>query len=398
MTDTAVNILTGRWLHYGVTHHEPGVPEGVWSPHSWDATCAQARSWGMSGVHPKVADGTIFWYDTNGLTMLRDTAHRHGLGIAPMHYCWGNTRGSSVQKEASVAATIGKLFGIVVPDMEDPWFGQPQWMQEFGYSIRHNYGYIGHVMPTTYANPSVQSRFPYVQMNAFATAWIPQVYFNVWTHDGHPMTAREAVDYVFPQWQALDAQCQKAGTPLKPILPLISLTDGIAQQEVTNWLTAMQHYGYCGFWYDGVYSPYAETILKAPVPALETPEPPPPPVVVQPPAAAPAPPPSLLTAAQEQQFQDVWNSTAHLNLVPQADGTLKPTPFPYTTGIAGEWKHYRLKYDLGAAIVPEFASVDWNGEHTIFQSGGDWECQYQQNPDGSYKGSRWWRSGKEITL
>lgn len=276
-------MLEGRGLFYGAANARGGIR--IFSAGDWAAACQRAHSWGIQWVHPKVANGPIPWYDQSGLQMLRDTAHRFGLKCAPYHYVYGKkypygSQPDRLVEEAQVTARLASFFDAYLPDMEVEWDNHPDWAIQFGQIVRQS-SPKAELYPNLFADPHGHPT-PYKEILAWSNGWMPMVYFDVWTQGGHPMTAAEAISFVFPQWDSLDQQCRAAGQPSRPILPIIELGDHLPAGEVQAWLTKMQDYGYCAFWYDGVYTPYADTILKSPLPRFKTPVPPPP---------VPAPPP-----------------------------------------------------------------------------------------------------------
>lgn len=315
------SIPQGRWLHYGINKRFPGTLPGAFSEREWNKACEQAVQWRIQGVTPKVAEGATIWYDERGLKMLRDTAHQHGLHIIPMHYVYGDLFGK-IFAEVSIAATLGAIFGAYIPDMERAWANQPKMMTHFGALIRqgnavdsHYYGptFSGPIYPTTYGNPGQHSEFPYVEMNAWGNGWLPQVYFNLWTFNGHLATAEEAESHVYGQWVELDRHCvSQSGMHLKPVLPLIGLepnpqwkgNQGPSPHEVSVWLTRMQYYGYCGFWSDETYAPYAQVIEQSPLPQLRR---------KSVPLSAPVSPAPLLSMLQKSE---TFDSTPPLITVP----------------------------------------------------------------------------------
>src|SRR5260221_69296 len=127
--------------------------------------------------------------------MLRETAHKHGLEIMPYHWMW-----CSNIAEATLAADIANYFDGCCPDIEDPFNNQPGWALEYGKVIRqrapHRLFY-----PTLYANPQQHTDQPYAQYEQWIDGWMPMVYFSEWREAGLPMTAQEAIDFVFPQWK-----------------------------------------------------------------------------------------------------------------------------------------------------------------------------------------------------
>lgn len=268
-------MLEGRGLFYGA--FGPLGRNRLFTHDTWDAACRQAQEWGMRYVHPKVADGGYWWYadqhgnpDAQALSILRDVAQAHDLVCVPYHYCYGNKFGA-LQHEADICALLGRFFGAVCPDMEVEWAGQPNWGVDFGKRVKSQQH--GLIFPTLWGNPAQHQDFPWAQVLPWVDGWLPMVYFSEWTDKaGAPFSAQEAIGYVYPQWEALDQHLTGQGVQPKPILPLIELGQHVPAQEVHNWLVAMQGYGYCGFWYDGTYAPYAETVKAAPLPSFHKPE------------------------------------------------------------------------------------------------------------------------------
>jgi hypothetical protein len=252
--------LSGRGLWFGADNGSGG--RLLYTEASWTTACAAAAAWGISVLHPKVADGGEIWYSDADLQMLARVAHAFHLKCVPYHWCYG---GNLLSIEASVCAHIGSIFDGVSPDIEIQW-ENPQsasWAVQFGQLVRKVYS--GPIYPTSFANPVQHPQIPYIQMNTWATGFLPQVYFSYWT----PPTAQNAANYVYPQWVQLDAACRAADKKaLAPIYPIICLENAPAQQEIANWLHMMGGYGYCGFWYSALYGSYARTILQAPVPRL----------------------------------------------------------------------------------------------------------------------------------
>jgi hypothetical protein len=249
------SLLTGRGLWYGHPH--------VFSLAEWETCCQQAHAWGIQVLHPKVADAenpNILWYDVATLEKLRDIAvSTYHLQVAPWMWTYG---GTLIEREAQAAYTIGNIFGSVILDIEDAWSGHDDWAQQFGLYLYHM-GYTKQVYATVYANPE-EHPTPIEALNPWITGFLPQVYFAAWS----PQGASNAITYFLPQWERIEASLQTKKQVLKPILPIISLEYGLPLAEVTSWLTRMRDFGYCGFWYDGEYPLYAETILKSPLPAF----------------------------------------------------------------------------------------------------------------------------------
>lgn len=303
-------MLAGRGLWYGAS--DAMGNKRVLTESQWHAACSLAVSWGISIVHPKVADGGYLWYDVAGLQMLKSVAETYHLQCVPYTYCYGDTYGA-LAHEAQICAGIGGLFGAVSPDIEQEW-ERPEaaeWATRFGQLVRQQY--TGPVYPTVFANFS-DHPLPWGELNQWATGFLPQVYFSLWS----PPTAQHAIDFVTPQWNLLDARCRNWGNkkPLAPLLPIINLDGNPTAVEVVNWLTKMQHYGYCGFWYDGKYAPYSQHILIAPKPMLASP----PPVHVVPPPAPPKPTPVVVPKPVPVVVPPVKVSTA---VIPTLVGAVK---------------------------------------------------------------------------
>lgn len=280
-------MLEGRGLFYGA---DANGHIRVFTPQQWDAQCRQAREWGIDIVHPKVADGPYAWYDGHGMLMLRETARKYGLRIAPYHYWWGNlypygNNPNRLVEEVQLGVNIANFFGAVCPDIEKEWDNKRQWAIQAGSIIKQQAHPGAEFYPTLYANPQSHPT-PYPEIEQWATAWMPMVYFSLWIEAGHQMTAVEAIQFVHPQWQALDQHILSLHQTPKLKLPILELGDHLPPQEVASWLDHMADFGYCGFWYDGTYAPYAQTIAHAPRPAHPKAVP-----VPVPPVAAPAPAP-----------------------------------------------------------------------------------------------------------
>ena len=254
MNDTShtLSLLTGRWLWFGLQQ---------FTREEWEQVCLQAVSWNVQGLHPKVADGTNRWYDDVGLLMLKQVATQHGLRVVPYHYCYGPQFGpAQITAEAQISAWIGKVFGAVIPDIEDQYMGQYASAESFGQQVRSLFD--GLWLPTLYANP-LNHPVPLLSLNLYMDAWLPQVYFAEWNG-----IAQSAIDYVYPQWQYFDQRAHEQGqNGLKPILPIISLERGVATIQIADFIAKMHSYGYIGFWYYDTYAPYASTIMHAPLPA-----------------------------------------------------------------------------------------------------------------------------------
>lgn len=280
--------MQGRWLWFGLQQ---------FTRVQWEQVCIQATSWQLQGLHPKIADGVNRWYDDAGLQMLKQVAADHGLHVAPYHYCYGPQFGAAqISSEAQISAWAGHVFGAVIPDIEDQYMGQYTSAESFARQVRAQYD--GLWMPTLYANPLVHP-VPLLTLNPFMDAWLPQVYFAEWNGN-----AQTAIEYVYPQWHTFDQRAQQQGQQgLKPILPIIALENGLANDQVTAFLSLMHGYGYIGFWHYGNYAPYADTILHAPIPVAPK----------QPPIPTPAPPtqPAPLTFnADDRQLWTLYKEIA----------------------------------------------------------------------------------------
>lgn len=248
------HLPTGRGLWYG-QHY---------SPREWDACCQQAASWGMSLVHPKVADGGNLWYDDPGLTLLQQIGTHYRLQVVPYHECHGEAMGQ-LSQEAWICAHLGAIFGAVVARMGRAWECKDHWMQHFGELVRHTY--LGPLYIATMSIIDTKSPFPLFAMNEWANGWMPQVTFSL-------QLASATAAVLLPHWDRLEEECvtQGRGT-LVPILPILLMGSGIAPVEVVSWLRSYGGYGYCGFWSATEYTPYAPSVLSAPLPTHRGPVP-----------------------------------------------------------------------------------------------------------------------------
>ncbi len=247
-------MMSGRWMWYGT---------GRLTEAQWNALCQQAADWQMQGMHPKVADGTERYYSDAELLMLKKVAEQHGLRVVPYHYCYGPKFGTEqISQEARISAWVGQHFGAVIPDIEDEFMSQDAAAASFGKQVRARFS--GLWIPTLYANP-VTHPVPMVSLNPYMDAWLPQVYFSVWNG-----LAQSALEYVSPQWQAVDLAIRKAGqTGLKPVLPILSTSNNVQAAQIADFIERCQHYGYIGFWHSGTYAPYADTVIHTPLPQMK---------------------------------------------------------------------------------------------------------------------------------
>lgn len=275
-------MMVGRWIWFGLQRFAEA---------EWDAICRQAAAWKVQGLHPKVADGIYRWYDDAGLLMLKQVAQRHGLRVVPYHYCYGPEFGAGqITAEAEISAWAGKVFGAVIPDIEDQYMGQYESAETFGKEVRARFK--GLWMPTLYANPE-DHPVPLLSLNPYMDAWLPQVYFAEWNG-----IAQSAIDYVYPQWLSFDQRARKAGLgSLKPILPIISLENGVASAQIADFIVKMRGYGYIGFWFYQHYAPYAAAIEQTPIPAPSSPPARP---------APPTPPPAPVLLSFSDDDRQVW--------------------------------------------------------------------------------------------
>lgn len=315
------SMMHGRWIWFGLQRFNEA---------QWDQICAQAAAWKVQGLHPKVAEGIYRWYDDQGLAMLRDVAARHGLKVVPYHYCYGPAFGASqITIEAQISAWAGNVFGAVIPDIEDQYMGQYESADSFGKQVRAQFK--GLWMPTLYANPQ-NHPVPLLSLNPYMDAWFPQVYFAVWNG-----IAQSAIDYVYPQWLYFDQRARQLGQGgLKPILPIISLDNGVAAAQIADFIVKMRGYGYIGFWYYGVYTPYATTIMNAPQPAPGPVAPP----VPQPPTQQPTP------LSFNDDDRQVWT-------------LLKPIAVNESAAIEQSWlrARYQRGWNFGAPLEDEHKVV-----------------------------------------
>lgn len=270
----AMAKVSGHGLFYG-ENNPNGKGRRIFTEAQWDADCAQAKAWGISVVHPKVAEGTL-WYGNKGnaldldwLHMLKSVADKHGLLCYPYHYVYGGTLGDNVGTEAAIGVTIGQIFGGYCPDMEIEWernSNSPTWARDFGSILRQHFK--GPILPNLFAVTQKHQGFPYLEVLNWSSGWMPMVYFDEWTDAaGKQMTAQETVYAMYADWVVLNKSLTAHGVFPPPILPIIELGNHLPAAEVTSWLKQMKNYGYTAYWYDLTFPPYAETIKLAPAPA-----------------------------------------------------------------------------------------------------------------------------------
>ncbi len=244
-------LISGRWLWFGLRR---------FTRTQWEDICIQASAWQVQGLHLKVADGLDRWYSQDDLRAFNESAKQHHLQVVPYHYCYGPLFGTEqIRGEAEISIGLGSLFGAVIPDIEDQYMGRYEEAAYFGQQVRA--GFLGLWLPTLYANPLVHP-VPLLALNPYMDAWLPQVYFSEW--DGN---AQDAINYVYPQWQHFEQQAERNGQGhLKPVLPIVSLNNLVASEQIVHFIDLMQHYGYIGFWHYDLYAPYASAIMHAPKP------------------------------------------------------------------------------------------------------------------------------------
>jgi len=310
-------LSTGRWLWFGLQS---------FTRSQWEEVCTQAAQWQLQGLHPKIADGINRWYDDAGLQMLKQVAEQHHLHVIPYHYCYGPQFGpQQISTEASISIWAGEVFGAVIPDIEDQYMGQYESAASFAQQVRASFH--GLWMPTLYANP-VTHPVPLLSLNPYMDAWLPQVYFAEW--DGN---AQDGINYVYPQWQHFDQLAHAQGQGgLKPILPIISLANHVAPEQVSDFITRMRDYGYIGFWHYGLYAPYASVIQHAPMPAPQPARP-------SPTKPAPSQPAPLSFNSDDRQ---VWT-------------LCKDIPINEQSAIEQSWlrARYQRGWNFGPPLEPE---------------------------------------------
>ena len=357
MTTSALSTyLRGRGLWYGPT---------ISTSAQFDALFAQARAWGIQVVHPKVADGAHLWYSVLEMHDIKAIADKHGLVCVPYHYCYGDTW-HALDEEAQVTATIGNVFGAVIPDIEIEWEQHPEWAVRYGTVLRSHF--TGEVLVTTFAN-WLDHPVPYKQINAWANGFLPQAYFDVWNNarTGAHMSAQDALLFLYPQWLAVSDALAASEKTLVPIYPIIELGNKLSTKEVQNWLVATNKYGYCGFWLADEYGPYADAIKSVAVPGQPTsgvvaahpttppapaPHPTTPPPAVPSHDPAPVPHQKELTASllTDAQLALLWHSAAK-------DMVLNPTSAIYTL-----WASLiRNSQPIGAPLSNE-QRIEFEGE------------------------------------
>lgn len=281
------SLVYGRWLWFGLQQ---------FTASQWDRICKQAAAWKLQGLSPKVGEGIYRWYDDAGLQMLKRTATRYGLRVLPYHYCYGPRFGEEqIAAEAQISIWAGNVFGAVSPDIESEYEGQYASAASFAQQVRASYK--GLWLPTTFANP-LDHPVPLLSLNPYIDAWLPQVYFSEWNK-----IAQSAIEFVYPQWLHFDQRARELGQGgLKPILPIISLENGLDQTQVAEFIRKMVGYKYIGFWSYETYAPYASTIKNSPDPGIDTPPPP----IPNPPIPNPPPPGPLTFTSDDLQLWTLY--------------------------------------------------------------------------------------------
>lgn len=247
-------LLSGRGLWYNAWDTQ-GYPQ-TFTRSAWETSCQQANLWGMSVIHPIVAYGTQSWYSVRNIRMLRQIAEFHDLVFAPYIYCCGNTY-EAIGQEAIICAQMGTISDRICLKFSQYWEHHPVYATHFGTILRHYFQ--GEVFPTISANPLSHPKL-WIEINTWANALMPQVYFSKWTLLGYQ------AEQAYIQWEQLAHWIACHGRSLATLLPVISLERHISSYEIATWLQRMQLYSYCGFWHAHVYACYASAVLATPQP------------------------------------------------------------------------------------------------------------------------------------
>jgi hypothetical protein len=251
--------MWGRGLFF--SESDPRGHRRIFTQESFDVACKKALAWGISFVHIQVADGPNIWYSMEELQGLAEVAKANGLRCYPTHFCYGDGAGSSVTLEARISALLGQIFGGVCPTMEKEW-DTPKakmWATEYGKQMR--VAWRGPVLPMLYANPSQHLQFPYLELLACSSGWMPMIY-------GDIPSAYRILSSLESQWMALSRAFASQYGYVAPVQPILEVS-GLESVDLHAFLTQVQTYGYCGFWCDKTYAPYVDTILSAPEPSWE---------------------------------------------------------------------------------------------------------------------------------
>lgn len=258
------SFLSGRGLWYS-----PVDPSGnplIFNEKQWRLFCGQARTWGITILHPKVGEGVQGWYDDDGFNMLRDIAlGDYKLACVPYLSIAGS---GELEEEVRLAARVGSIFGSLCIEIKEKWetYQSPLWVSRLGQLLRQSLPALP-LYVTSFGFPAEHPAIPWLVMNQWMSAYLPQVFFA----SGKQRSADEAILLAYSQWKELDQHCRETmGRPLAPIAPVIELGYSLPQEEVLTWLMKMGGYGYCGFWHAGTYLPYANTILHAPIPVRQS--------------------------------------------------------------------------------------------------------------------------------
>jgi hypothetical protein len=358
ITAFQMHTLQGPGMHYGAVG-----PRGrnTYTMHEWDTICKQAASWGMRYVHPKVAEGALpFWYSDSDMHTMSQIARNYGLLCYPYHFVYGHhfdakDRVNNLRTEAEMLAHAGTIFGGIIPDMEDAWENQVGWAAELGTILRNTLRFKGLVIPSIYANP-LQHPISIVELNQWVDGYMPQVYFNVWTG----RSAQSGLDFIRPQWMKMaDKVWAVHQEPLKPLFPIISVTNDIPVHEIEAWIKLTgQHTGYCGFWYDLHYAPYAASV-RALIPTYlpHTPPPPPKPPVVPDAPKKPVDPPVPVqtgptTAEVNESREDITDEQAPPQKLVPTDEQLAALYIK---------NNDKIVFDLGRPICAKWATIMGSG-------------------------------------
>jgi hypothetical protein len=226
--------------------HGVGVYVGnEWA--DWDNTArrfalARIRAWGFDFVCPKVGGYGRTCYETEAeLRGWAEEARGIGLGFIPFLYTVPETGDA----DASLAAQMARVIGIVCVDMEDEWGAHEKGavpgykgaqMASFGAIYRREAGALP-IVVTGYGDPVTRfgpadTGFPHAEMAAWADAYSPQWYIGVYSRykkggmgkggvqaalDWGRAECRQAVGAEFPICPSVDLNCSFTPDHLLPL-------------------------------------------------------------------------------------------------------------------------------------------------------------------------------------
>lgn len=356
--------IWGRGLFCSET--DPRGHRRIFTKDSFDALCKQTRAWGISFLHIKVADGPNIWYTMEEMQTLAQVAQANNIRCYPYHFCYGDGAGSSVTLEARISSLVGMIFGGVCPQMQEEWERVNQsgkqvsalWAAEYGKQVRQSFR--GPLLPMLFADPANHPRFPYLDLFSWSNGWMPMVFSDLWEKANN--NAQALLATLDPQWSALEKQFGSRYGYIPPVLPVIELGD---PQEAVTWIAQTQHYGYCGFWSDSIYTPFASEILSAPEPSWDAPAQIPAPTTPIPAPPIQTSPIPLISLGMEQGISDEDLAACY-----SLDGALVPD---LSSPLVTLWAKLTQKgYGIGHALG-EIETITRQGKEyqVLHCSGGD---------------------------